>query len=184
MEKPFENFGSMVFNETEMRERLPKPVYSQWKKTVCNESLLDRQTADAIAHAMKRWALEKGATHYTHWFQPMTGGTAEKHDAFIDPGENNEPITHFSGKNLIKGEPDASSFPSGGLRATFEARGYTYWDVTSPVFIRDNVLCIPTVFVSYNGESLDKKDPLLKSVKAMSHAARGTWRQTMCPPLS
>ena len=171
MEKPFENFGSMVFNETEMRERLPKPVYSQWKKTVCNESLLDRQTADAIAHAMKRWALEKGATHYTHWFQPMTGGTAEKHDAFIDPGENNEPITHFSGKNLIKGEPDASSFPSGGLRATFEARGYTYWDVTSPVFIRDNVLCIPTVFVSYNGESLDKKDPLLKSVKAMSHAA-------------
>ncbi len=171
MEKPFENFGSMVFNETEMRERLPKPIYNQWKKTVCNESLLDRQTADAIAHAMKRWALEKGATHYTHWFQPMTGGTAEKHDAFIDPGENNEPITHFSGKNLIKGEPDASSFPSGGLRATFEARGYTYWDVTSPVFIRDNVLCIPTVFVSYNGESLDKKDPLLKSVKAMSHAA-------------
>ncbi|MBQ6489454.1 MAG: glutamine synthetase III [Solobacterium sp.] len=171
MEKPFENFGSMVFNETEMRERLPKPVYSQWKKTVCNESLLDRQTADAIAHAMKRWALEKGATHYTHWFQPMTGGTAEKHDAFIDPDENNEPLTHFSGKNLIKGEPDASSFPSGGLRATFEARGYTYWDVTSPVFIRDNVLCIPTVFVSYNGESLDKKDPLLKSVKAMSHAA-------------
>ncbi len=171
MEKPFEEFGCMVFGETEMRERLPKPVYSSWKKTVANESLLDRTTADAIAHAMKRWALEKGATHYTHWFQPMTGGTAEKHDSFIDPDENGEPLTHFSGKTLIKGEPDASSFPSGGLRATFEARGYTYWDVTSPVFIRDNVLCIPTVFVSYNGESLDKKDPLLKSMRAMNTAA-------------
>ncbi len=120
---------------------------------------------------MKRWALDNGATHYTHWFQPLTGTTAEKHDAFIDPDVNGEPMTHFSGKNLIKGEPDASSFPSGGLRATFEARGYTYWDVTSPAFIKDNVLCIPTVFVSYNGESLDKKDPLLKSIKALSEAA-------------
>ena len=171
MEKPFEEFGSMVFGETEMRERLPKPVYQSWKKTVANESLLDRTTADAIAHAMKRWALEKGATHYTHWFQPMTGGTAEKHEAFVDPAADRQPVTSFSGKTLIKGEPDASSFPSGGLRATFEARGYTYWDVTSPVFIRDNVLCIPTVFVSYNGESLDKKDPLLKSMKALSVAA-------------
>ncbi len=171
MEKPFEEFGSMVFGETEMRERLPRPVYQSWKKTVANESLLDRPTADAIAHAMKRWALEKGATHYTHWFQPMTGGTAEKHDSFINPDPEGEPVTAFSGKSLIKGEPDASSFPSGGLRATFEARGYTYWDVTSPVFIRDNVMCIPTVFVSYNGESLDKKDPLLKSMKALSLAA-------------
>ena len=171
MEKPFEEFGSLVFSESMMKERLPKPVYLSLKKTVANEGTLDRQTADSIAHAMKRWALENGATHYTHWFQPLTGTTAEKHDAFIDPDSAGEPMTHFSGKNLIKGEPDASSFPSGGLRATFEARGYTYWDVTSPVFIKDNVLCIPTVFVSYNGESLDKKDPLLKSIKAVSTAA-------------
>ena len=171
MEKPFEEFGSLVFSESTMKERLPKPVYLSWKKTVANEGTLDRPTADSIAHAMKRWALENGATHYTHWFQPLTGTTAEKHDAFIDPDSNGEPMTHFSGKNLIKGEPDASSFPSGGLRATFEARGYTYWDVTSPAFIKDNVLCIPTVFVSYNGESLDKKDPLLKSIKALSEAS-------------
>ena len=136
-----------------------------------NEGTLDRQTADAIAHAMKRWAMEKGVTHFTHWFQPMTGGTAEKHDSFIEPGPDGEPIARFSGKMLIKGEPDASSFPSGGLRATFEARGYTYWDVTSPVFIRDNVLCIPTVFVSYNGEALDRKEPLIKSIGALSKAA-------------
>ena len=171
MEKPFEEFGSLVFSETAMKERLPKPVYLSWKRTVANEGTLDRPTADSIAHAMKRWALEHGATHYTHWFQPLTGTTAEKHDAFIDPDSAGEPMTHFSGKNLIKGEPDASSFPSGGLRATFEARGYTYWDVTSPAFIKDNVLCIPTVFVSYNGESLDKKDPLLKSIKALSAAS-------------
>lgn len=174
MEKPFEEFGSLVFSEHEMQERLPHPIYLSWKKTVANEETLDRPTADAIAHAMKRWALEKGATHYTHWFQPMTGLTAEKHDAFIDPGDDNEPMTRFSGKSLIKGEPDASSFPSGGLRATFEARGYTYWDVTSPVFIKDGVLCIPTVFVSYNGESLDTKDPLLKSIAALSTAATKT----------
>ncbi|NCB32663.1 MAG: glutamine synthetase type III, partial [Erysipelotrichia bacterium] len=171
MEAPFEDFGSMTFGEKEMAERLPRPVYLSWKKTVANEFALDRTTADAIAHAMKRWALEKGATHYTHWFQPMTGSTAEKHDSFIDPGADGQPITHFSGKSLIKGEPDASSFPSGGLRATFEARGYTYWDVTSPVFVREGVLCIPTIFVSYTGESLDKKDPLLRSIKALSTAS-------------
>ena len=171
MEKPFEEFGSLVFGESMMKERLPKPVYLSWKKTVANEGTLDRQTADSIAHAMKRWALENGATHYTHWFQPLTGTTAEKHDAFIDPDSLGMPMTHFSGKNLIKGEPDASSFPSGGLRATFEARGYTYWDVTSPAFIKNGVLCIPTVFVSYTGDSLDKKDPLLKSIKALSVAA-------------
>lgn len=171
MEYPFEDFGSLVFGEKEMAERLPRPVYNSWKKTVANEGNLDRQTADAIAHAMKRWAMEKGCTHFTHWFQPMTGGTAEKHDAFIEPDSNNLPIARFSGKMLIKGEPDASSFPSGGLRATFEARGYTYWDVTSPAFIRDKVLCIPTVFVSYNGEALDRKEPLLKSIRAVSEAA-------------
>lgn len=171
MEKPFEEFGSMIFGETQMKELLPRPIYLSWKKTVENQFSLDRQTADAIAHAMKRWALDKGATHYTHWFQPMTGSTAQKNEAFINPDENNQPMTRFSGKTLIKGETDGSSFPSGGLRATFEARGYTYWDVTSPVFIRDNVLCIPTVFVSYNGESLDKKAPLLKSIKALSHQA-------------
>ena len=171
MENPFEDFGSMVFGEREMGDRLPRPVYDSWKKTVANEGTLDRPTADAIAHAMKRWAMEKGATHFTHWFQPMTGGTAEKHDSFIEPNANGEPISRFSGKMLIKGEPDASSFPSGGLRATFEARGYTYWDVTSPVFIRDHVLCIPTVFVSYTGEALDRKEPLIKSLAALSQAA-------------
>lgn len=174
MEAPFEEFGSMIFSEREMKDRLPSPVYKSWKKTVADEATLDRQTADAIAHAMKRWALEKGATHYTHWFQPMTGVTAEKHESFLDKDDRGEPLTHFSGRTLIKGEPDASSFPSGGLRATFEARGYTYWDVTSPAFIRDNVLCIPTVFVSYNGESLDKKDPLLRSIKAVNTAATRT----------
>ena len=171
MEMPFADFGCLVFSEREMADRLPRPVYQSWKKTVANESTLDRPTADAIAHAMKRWAMEKGVTHFTHWFQPMTGGTAEKHDSFIEPGPNGEPISRFSGKMLIKGEPDASSFPSGGLRATFEARGYTYWDVTSPVFIRDNVLCIPTVFVSYTGEALDRKEPLIKSIGALSKAA-------------
>ncbi len=171
IEKPFEDFGCLVFGEREMADRLPKPIYQSWKRTVANEGTLDRQTADAIAHAMKRWAMEKGVTHFTHWFQPMTGGTAEKHDSFIEPNADGEPIARFSGKMLIKGEPDASSFPSGGLRATFEARGYTYWDVTSPVFIRDKVLCIPTVFVSYNGEALDRKEPLLKSISALSSAA-------------
>ena len=168
---PFDEFGCLLFDETLMQERLPYPIYKRWKETVAKEDSLDRNTADAIAHAMKRWAQENGATHFTHWFQPMTGSTAEKHDSFIEPDENGQPLVRFSGKSLIKGEPDASSFPSGGLRATFEARGYTYWDCTSPAFIRDNVLCIPTIFVSYNGESLDKKAPLLKSIEAISAAA-------------
>ena len=171
MEDLFKDFGSKVFGEKEMKSRLPRPVYLSWKKTVANEGMLDRITADAIAHAMKLWALDNGATHFTHWFQPMTGGTAEKHDSFLEPDMNEEPFARFSGKMLIKGEPDASSFPNGGLRTTFEARGYTYWDVKSPVFIRDNILCIPTVFVSYSGEALDKKDPLLKSLEALSKAA-------------
>ena len=171
MEDLFKDFGSKVFGEKEMKSRLPRPVYLSWKKTVANEEMLDRTTADAIAHAMKLWALDNGATHFTHWFQPMTGGTAEKHDSFLEPDINGEPFARFSGKMLIKGEPDASSFPNGGLRTTFEARGYTYWDVKSPVFIRDNILCIPTVFVSYSGEALDKKDPLLKSLEALSQAA-------------
>ena len=171
MEDLFKDFGSKVFGEKEMKSRLPRPVYLSWKKTVANEGMLDRTTADAIAHAMKLWALDNGATHFTHWFQPMTGGTAEKHDSFLEPDMNGEPFARFSGKMLIKGEPDASSFPNGGLRTTFEARGYTYWDVKSPVFIRDNILCIPTVFVSYSGEALDKKDPLLKSLEALSKAA-------------
>ena len=171
MEDLFKDFGSKVFGEKEMKSRLPRPVYLSWKKTVANEGMLDRTTADAIAHAMKLWALDNGATHFTHWFQPMTGGTAEKHDSFLEPDMNGEPFARFSGKMLIKGEPDASSFPNGGLRTTFEARGYTYWDVKSPAFIRDNILCIPTVFVSYSGEALDKKDPLLKSLEALSKAA-------------
>ena len=171
MEDLFKDFGSKVFGEKEMKSRLPRPVYLSWKKTVANEGMLDRTTADAIAHAMKLWALDNGATHFTHWFQPMTGGTAEKHDSFLEPDMNGEPFARFSGKMLIKGEPDASSFPNGGLRTTFEARGYTYWDVKSPVFIRDNILCIPTVFVSYSGEALDKKDPLFKSLEALSKAA-------------
>ncbi len=168
---PFDDFGTNLFSETVMKERLPHPIYKKWKTAIHKEDALDQTTADAIAHAMKNWAMEKGATHFTHWFQPLTGTTAEKHDSFIEPGEYNQPISRFSGKSLIKGEGDASSFPSGGLRATFEARGYTYWDCTSPAFLRDNVLCIPTIFVSYNGETLDKKAPLLKSVEAISKQA-------------
>lgn len=168
---PFDDFGINLFDEHVMKERLPHPVYAKWKTATRKEDALDRPTADAIAHAMKTWAMEKGATHFTHWFQPMTGSTAEKHDSFVEPGEYGQPISRFSGKSLIKGEGDASSFPSGGLRATFEARGYTYWDCTSPAFIRDNVLCIPTIFVSYNGETLDKKAPLLKSIEAVSKQA-------------
>lgn len=171
IESPFEDFGSLLFDEKLMKERLPYPSYKAWTQTVSRENMLDRNTADDIAHAMKRWALENGCTHFTHWFQPMTGSTAEKHDAFVEPDEFNQPLLRFSGKSLIKGEPDASSFPNGGLRNTFEARGYTYWDCTSPAFIRDNILCIPTVFVSFTGESLDKKAPLLKSCEAISNAA-------------
>lgn len=168
---PFDDFGINVFDENTMKERLPHPIYNKWKTATKKEDALDRHTADAIAHAMKTWAIEKGATHFSHWFHPMTGSTAEKHDSFVEPNEFNQMISRFSGKALIKGEGDASSFPSGGLRATFEARGYTYWDCTSPAFVRDNVLCIPTIFVSYNGETLDKKAPLLKSIEAVSNQA-------------
>lgn len=170
MKKLLDEFGCKLFDEKKMKTLLPSPVYEKWIETINKKDSLDRATADAIAHAMKEWALSLGCTHYTHWFQPLTGVTAEKHDAFIDK-KNKETITKFSGKNLIKGEPDASSFPSGGLRATFEARGYTYWDCTSPAFIKDNILCIPTVFVSYKGEALDTKSPLLKSMDLVSNAA-------------
>ena len=168
---PFDDFGINLFSECVMKECLPHPIYKKWKTATRKEDALDRPTADAIAHAMKTWAMDKGATHFTHWFQPLTGSTAEKHDSFIEPGDHDQPISRFCGKSLIKGEGDASSFPSGGLRATFEARGYTYWDCTSPAFLRDNVLCIPTIFVSYNGETLDKKAPLLKSAEAISKQA-------------
>jgi len=168
---PFDDFGINLFSECVMKECLPHPIYKKWKTATRKEDALDRPTADAIAHAMQTWAMDRGATHFTHWFQPLTGSTAEKHDSFIEPGDHDQPISRFSGKSLIKGEGDASSFPSGGLRATFEARGYTYWDCTSPAFLRDNVLCIPTIFVSYNGETLDKKAPLLKSAEAISKQA-------------
>jgi glutamine synthetase len=166
-----ELFGSMVFNEGTMKERLPKQVFKDLKKAIENNTALDLGIANIVANAMKDWALEKGVSHFTHWFQPMTGITAEKHDAFISPSSNGEIIMEFSGKELIQGEPDASSFPSGGLRATFEARGYTAWDPSSPAFIKDNVLCIPTVFYSYTGEALDKKTPLLRSMSALNKQA-------------
>ena len=165
-------FGEDVFNDTVMQERLPKKVYKDLKKTIEEGKELDLATADVIAHEMKEWAIEKGATHYSHWFQPLTGVTAEKHDSFISaPLPNGKVLMSFSGKELIKGEPDASSFPSGGLRATFEARGYTAWDCTSPAFIKETphstILCIPTAFCSYKGEALDKKTPLLRSMQAL-----------------
>ena len=164
-------FASMVFNDDVMRERLPKDVYKSLRKTIDNGKDLDITVANAVANAMKDWAIEKGATHYTHWFQPMTGITAEKHDSFISPTADGRIIMEFSGKELIKGEPDASSFPSGGLRATFEARGYTAWDPTSYAFIKDHSLYIPTAFWSYGGEVLDKKTPLLRSMEALSAQA-------------
>ena len=166
-----EVFGANVFNDAAMRERLPKPAYKALKKTIDEGTPLDRDIAEIVANAMKDWAIDKGATHYTHWFQPMTGITAEKHDSFISPTSDGKVIMEFSGKELIKGESDASSFPSGGLRATFEARGYTAWDCTSPAFVKDNTLYIPTVFCSYNGEVLDKKTPLLRSMEALSKQA-------------
>lgn len=166
-----ELFGSKVFNDKVMQERLPKSVYKSLKKTIQEGKPLANEIADIVANAMKDWAIEMGATHFTHWFHPMTGLTAEKHDAFISPTDKGTVIQEFSGKELIKGEPDASSFPSGGIRATFEARGYTAWDVTSPAFIRDTTLCIPTAFVSYTGEALDKKTPLLRSMDALSAQA-------------
>lgn len=166
-----EIFGSMVFNDTVMREKLPKETYKSLHKTIETGKDLDITVANAVAVAMKDWAIEKGATHFTHWFQPMTGRTAEKHDSFISPQSDGQIIMEFSGKELIKGESDASSFPSGGLRATFEARGYTAWDPTSYAFVKDGVLCIPTVFCSYGGEALDMKTPLLKSMEEINEQA-------------
>ncbi len=171
-----EIFGMNVFNDCVMRERLPKKVYAALRKTIDEGEEMDPMIAEVVANAMKDWAIEKGATHYTHWFQPLTGATAEKHDAFISaPGANGKVLMEFSGKELIKGEPDASSFPSGGLRATFEARGYTAWDCTSPAFVKEDatgaILCIPTAFCSYKGEALDQKTPLLRSMEAVGTQA-------------
>ena len=166
-----ELFGSNVFNDDVMRDKLPKPIYKALKKTIHDGETLDDSVANAVAHAMKEWAIEKGCTHYTHWFQPLTGVTAEKHDSFITPDGDGKVIMTFSGKELIKGEPDASSFPSGGIRATFEARGYTAWDPTSPAFAKDGTLYIPTAFLSYTGEVLDKKTPLLRSMERISKEA-------------
>ena len=171
-----ELFGANVFNDRIMKERLPKDAYKAMKQTIDKGLPLKPETAAVVANAMKDWAIEKGATHYTHWFQPLTGTTAEKHDSFITPTEDGGVIMEFSGKQLIQGEPDASSFPSGGLRATFEARGYTAWDCTSPAFLKEDAagdvtLCIPTAFCSYNGEALDKKTPLLRSMDAVSDQA-------------
>ncbi len=166
-----EKFGSMVFDDTVMKEKLPKETYKAMRKTILDGKKLDISVANVVANAMKDWAIEKGATHFTHWFQPMTGITAEKHDSFISPSDNGKVIMEFSGKELVKGEPDASSFPSGGLRATFEARGYTAWDPTSYAFIKEGTLCIPTAFCSYGGEALDKKTPLLRSMEAINKQA-------------
>ncbi|NLV48724.1 MAG: glutamine synthetase type III, partial [Clostridiaceae bacterium] len=164
-------FGSMVFNDQIMQESLPKDTYLALKKTMSQGTHLELDVANSVASAMKNWAVSKGATHFTHWFQPMTGITAEKHDSFIAPAGDNQVVMEFSGKELIRGEPDASSFPSGGLRATFEARGYTVWDITSYAFIKDGTLCIPTAFCSYSGEALDKKTPLLRSMEALDKEA-------------
>ena len=166
-----EIYGSLVFNDKIMREKLPKDMYKALKKTIENGTHLELDVANSVAVAMKEWALEHGATHYTHWFQPMTNFTAEKHDSFISPTSDGQVIMEFSGKELVKGEPDASSFPSGGLRATFEARGYTAWDPTSPAFIKDGTLYIPTAFCSYSGEALDKKTPLLRSMQTLDKEA-------------
>jgi len=167
-----EIFGQLVFNDTVQRQRLPGPVYKALKRTIDTGVALQPEVADAVATAMKDWALEHGATHYTHWFQPMTGFTAEKHDSFISPTSDGRAILEFSGKQLVQGEPDASSFPSGGLRATFEARGYTAWDPTSPAFLRMTTggatLTIPTAFCSWTGDALDKKTPVLRSMQARS----------------
>ena len=166
-----ELFASNVFNDSLMKERLPKAVYRKLKNCIDGKETLDIEVANTVANAMKDWAIEKGCTHFTHWFQPMTGVTAEKHDSFITPTGSGKIIMEFSGRELIKGEPDASSFPSGGIRATFEARGYTTWDPTSPAFIKDRTLCIPTAFMSYTGEVLDKKTPLLRSMNSINHEA-------------
>ncbi len=172
MDRISEIFGKKVFSDVVMKEKLPEEAYEALHRHIAEGSELESSTADVIATAMKNWAMEKGATHFTHWFQPMTGVTAEKHDSFMFPDKEGEIITNFSGKELIKGEPDASSFPSGGIRATFEARGYTAWDPSSYVFIKGNTMCIPTVFCSYDGEALDKKTPLLLSMEALDREAR------------
>ena len=170
-----EAFGSLVFNDAVQEKRLPKAVYQALRKTVQRGEALDQSVADAVAAAVKDWAVEHGATHYTHWFQPLTGITAEKHDSFLNPTANGKAVAEFSGKELIKGEPDASSFPSGGMRSTFEARGYTAWDPTSPPWLLYSggavTLVIPTAFVSWTGEALDKKTPLLRSMEAVSKQA-------------
>src|ERR687898_403520 len=173
--KATDAFGSLTFNDEVQKARLPKPVYQALRRTITVGEPLDPSIADVVASALRDWALEHGATHYTHWFQPLTGITAEKHDSFLSPGAGGKAVAEFSGKELVKGEPDASSFPSGGIRATFEARGYTAWDPTSPAFILENpngtTLCIPTAFCSWTGEALDKKTPLLRSVDALSKQA-------------
>ena len=166
-----EMFASHVFTEDKMEKYVPSSEIVKYRKCLETGGSLSMETADAIAKGMKEWAISMGATHYCHWFQPMTGGTAEKHEGFINPSEKGKVIMEFSGKELVKGEPDASSFPSGGLRATFEARGYSAWDPTSYAFIVDGSLCIPTVFFSYSGESLDQKTPLLRSVRALNTQA-------------
>lgn len=171
MNKVNEFFGSNVFNDSVMKESLPEDIYNNLKSTIKEGKTIDSSIADTVANAMKDWAIEKGATHFTHWFQPLTGITAEKHDSFISPTDDGHIIMEFSGKELIKGEPDASSFPSGGLRATFEARGYTAWDPSSYAFIKDQTLCIPTAFCSYSGEALDQKTPLLRSMEAINKQA-------------
>ena len=163
-----ELYGSMVFNDSVMRAKLPKEVYKSLKKTIFTGKQLDISIADTVANAMKEWAIEKGATHYTHWFQPLTPVAAEKHDAFIEPIPGDQVVMELSGKSLVQGEPDASSFPSGGLRATCAARGYTAWDPSSYAFVKDQTLYIPTAFCSYTGESLDYKTPLLRSMEAIN----------------
>ena len=165
-------WGELLFDDADMQERLPKPTYKELKRVIEDGAPLDIDIANEVAHAMKEWALERGATHFTHWFQPLTGITSEKHDSFLTPKDDGTVLMAFSGKELVQGEPDASSFPSGGLRATFEARGYTVWDPMSPAFIKDEVLCIPTAFISYTGEALDKKTPLLRSQNALEIQAK------------
>ena len=171
MKQVTDYFGSLVFDDKVMKSKLSSDVYKKLKKTIQDGEELDISVANSVAQAMKDWAIELGATHFTHWFQPMTGVTAEKHDSFISPAGDDRVIMEFKGKELVKGEPDASSFPSGGLRATCEARGYTAWDPTSYAFIKDKVLCIPTAFCSYSGEALDKKTPLLRSMQAINKQA-------------
>ncbi|MBQ3283086.1 MAG: glutamine synthetase III, partial [Atopobiaceae bacterium] len=171
-DKVSEEFGSLLFTDADMQDRLPKPTYKKLKRVIDDGEPLDLDIANEVAHAMKEWALEKGATHFTHWFQPLTGITSEKHDSFLTPKGDGTILLAFSGKELVQGETDASSFPNGGMRATFEARGYTVWDPMSPVFVKDEVLCIPTAVISYTGEALDKKTPLLRSEVVVEKAAK------------